>query len=42
MLNDGNIKLQIVLKREETSFIDTLGALRNNKNVKSSPFRMYP
>ena len=36
--NDGNIKLQKALKREETPFIDTLRALRNNKNVKSSPF----
>ena len=34
--NDENIKLQIALKREETPFIDTLRALRNNKNVKSS------
>ena len=34
--NDENIKLQKALKREETPFIDTLRALRNNKNVKSS------
>ena len=40
--NDENIKLQIALKIEETPFIDTLRALRNNKNVKSSPFRMHP
>ena len=29
--NDGNIKLQIALKREETPFIDTLIALRTIK-----------
>ena len=36
MWNDGNIKQQKALKREETPFTDTLWALRNNKNVKSS------
>lgn len=33
---------QMAPRKEETARIDTPSELRNNKSVKSLPFRMYP